>query len=154
MRARPSVCHASPGAPLVLYPIACWSGLAFRWRLALSLLALAATAPIAATAGEPAFSTSFERDDPAPAQRGDDGARVRVGTGPEAPYAARAGMGYSGLAALRFEGTGGRTRLFEVDIPVQADTRLSWLVLPEIVGDDTVASTGVSLVVSSVLARR
>ncbi|TYT23654.1 glycoside hydrolase family 92 protein [Luteimonas viscosa] len=110
--------------------------------LALPLLALATAASIA---GEPAFSTSFERDDPAPAQRGDDGARVRVGTGPEAPYAARAGMGYSGLAALRFEGTGGRTRLFEVDIPVQADTRLSWMVLPEIVGEDTVASTGVSL---------
>lgn len=110
--------------------------------LALPLLALATAASIA---GEPAFSTSFERDDPAPAQRGDDGARVRVGTGPEAPYAARAGMGYSGLAALRFEGTGGRARLFEVDIPVQADTRLSWLVLPEIVGEDTVASTGVSL---------
>ena len=110
--------------------------------LALPLLALATAASIA---GEPAFSTSFERDDPAPAQRGDDGARVRLGTGPEAPYAARAGMGYSGLAALRFEGTGGRARLFEVDIPVRADTRLSWMVLPEIVGEDTVASTGVSL---------
>ena len=110
--------------------------------LALSLLAMVA-AP--AAAGDAAFSTSFERDEPAPAQGRQDGPRVRVGAGPEAPYAARAGMGYSGLAALRYEGTGGRTRLFEVDIPVQAQTRLSWMVLPEIVDDDTVASTGVSL---------
>ncbi|MDH5825006.1 GH92 family glycosyl hydrolase [Luteimonas sp. RD2P54] len=54
-------------------------------------------------------------------------------------------MGYSGPAALRYEGPSGRTRLFEVDIPVEADTRLAWMVLPEIVDGDTVASTGVSL---------
>src|SRR5690606_9317607 len=98
-----------------------------------------------AVAGQPAFSTSFETGEPSPAGRGDSAAGVRSGAGPATPYAAKPGVGYSGLAALRYEGAGGRVQLFEVDIPVEAATRLSWMVLPEIVDGDTIASTGVSL---------
>jgi predicted alpha-1,2-mannosidase len=115
-----------------------------RRGLACSLLLASA----GACAQSPGFSTSFE---PGDASLGPDSststAEVAVGNGPEAPYAARKGMGYSGLHALRYRGDGsaGRARLFAVDVPVAADTTLSWMVLPEIVDGDTVASTGVSL---------
>nr|WP_245879495.1 GH92 family glycosyl hydrolase [Xanthomonas pisi] len=72
---------------------------------------------------------------------------VAVGTGPSAPFAAKPEAGYSGAHALRY-GLGGahhRIRLFDTDIAVGADTTLSWLVLPESVGADHVASTYVSL---------
>lgn len=56
-------------------------------------------------------------------------------------------MGYSGLRALQYaaSGGGGRQTLFNIDIPVQRDTSLSWLVMPEIVDGDALASTGVAL---------
>lgn len=109
-------------------------------------MALAAGVLHAASPGT-AFSTSFEPDQPAPAASAGEAVRVDIGTGPAQPYAAKANVGYSGLRALRYEaeGAGGRTRLFEVDVPVGPGTQLSWLVLPEIVDADTVASTGVSL---------
>jgi len=118
----------------------------FRGRRA-PLLATLLVATVAATAGEPRFSTSFETGEPVPAARDGDGASVAVGHGPAEPYAARAGMGYSGAGALRYrgDGSGGRLRLFDVDIGIDRDTTLSWMVLPEIVDGDTVSSTGVSL---------
>ncbi|HBK47289.1 MAG TPA: alpha-1 2-mannosidase, partial [Xanthomonadaceae bacterium] len=62
------------------------------------------------------------------------------------PYAAKPGAGYSGAHALRYASQGqARHTLFDVDVVVDRDTTLSWLVLPEIVGDDTAASTYVSL---------
>ncbi|MCD9026959.1 GH92 family glycosyl hydrolase [Luteimonas sp. BDR2-5] len=111
---------------------------------------LAATLALAGVAGAghvhaQDFRTSFEPGEAAPAAPAQS-LRLTVGNGPDAPYAARAGVGYSGLHALRFEaGAAARTRLFDVDIPVEADTTLSWLVLPEIVDGDTTASTHVSL---------
>ncbi|MBS7455796.1 GH92 family glycosyl hydrolase [Coralloluteibacterium stylophorae] len=109
-----------------------------RHRLALALLLVAPAAP-----GAEAFRTSFEPGEAVPAGDGAGPALV-VGGGPADPYAARAGVGYSGLHALRYRGTGTR-RLFETDLRIDADTTLSWLVLPEIVDGDTVASTYVSL---------
>lgn len=109
---------------------------------ALALSLVASGAPV--FAGEPGFSSSFERGEPRPAITGAD-KTIRLGAGPEAPYAAKAGVGYSGLAALRYQGAAGRTRLFEVDIAVEADTLLAWMVMPEPIDGDTVASTGVSL---------
>jgi len=113
-----------------------------------SVLALAAllAAPAVAGAGEARFATSFERGEPAPAVSAGDAVQVAIGNGPEQPYAARKGMGYSGTRALRYRGdAAGRVRLFPVDIGVDKDTALSWLVLPEIVAGDTASSTGVSL---------
>ena len=103
----------------------------------------------AATPATPAtnFSTSFEEAESAPATVSGKGLQVRIGKGPEHPYAAKAQAGYSGARAMRYlgDGSGGRARLFAVDIPVQADTTLAWMVLPEIVKSDTTASTGISL---------
>lgn len=111
---------------------------------AVAIALAAALAP--AHARQAPFSTSFEPGQAAPAAGG-GAVRVEVGAGPEAPYAAKQRAGYDGLHALRWHARddGGRTRLFEIDLPVRADTTLSWLVLPEIVGGDTAASTGVSL---------
>ena len=120
----------------------------FLYRRPIALLVLCAAAAGAAHAGEADFTTSFEGGDPRPAAIGaSGGVQVETGNGPAAPYAAKKGVGYSGLHALRYrtERTGGRQRLFEVDIPVQADTTLSWLVLPEIVEGDVAASTGGAL---------
>ena len=93
------------------------------------------------------FSSSFEADEPMPANLAGGGLRIEPGAGPERPYTAKPKAGYTGLRALRYqaEGSGGRMQLFPVDIAIDADTTLSWKVLPEIVDDDTVASTGVSL---------
>ena len=101
-----------------------------------------------AHAGEAAFATSFEPGEPRPDAESRAGTvQLAIGSGPEAPYAAKKNAGYGGLHALRYraERTGGRAQLFAVDIPVQADTTLSWLVLPEIVEGDVAVSTGVSL---------
>ncbi|HYM85107.1 MAG TPA: glycoside hydrolase family 92 protein, partial [Pseudoxanthomonas sp.] len=95
----------------------------------------------------PQFSTSFEANDPESESSASEQLQVAAGVGPEAPYAAKAEMGYSGLRALRYQatGSGGRMQLFPVDIPVQSDTTLSWMVLPEIVDGNVLASVGVSL---------
>nr|WP_240600028.1 GH92 family glycosyl hydrolase [Lysobacter silvestris] len=94
------------------------------------------------------FASSFESGDPRPQLKtGSDSVSLAIGDGPTAPYAAKARTGYSGLHALRYQGqgAGGRTRLFDVDIAIDADTVLSWLVLPEIVDGNTVASTGIGI---------
>jgi predicted alpha-1,2-mannosidase len=93
------------------------------------------------------FASSFEAADPVPATLAGAGLRLALGEGPERPYAAKPRAAYSGARALRYqaEGQGGRIGLFPVDIAIGADTTLSWKVLPEVVGNDPAASTGVSL---------
>ncbi|WP_217538614.1 GH92 family glycosyl hydrolase [Stenotrophomonas sp. GbtcB23] len=116
-------------------------------RRALLPLALAlACAPVALPVFAQGLQTSFEPGEPAP-QASKGGVQVKIGKGPEAPYAAKPGVGYSGLRALHYASAGGTatTTLFTTDVTIDADTTLSWLVLPEIVGEDTVASTYVSL---------
>ena len=116
-------------------------------RHALLPLALAvACASLALPALGQGLQTSFERGEPTPLA-GTQALQVEVGGGPRAPYAAKPGVGYSGLRALHYTGSGGtqQRRLFNTDVTIEADTTLSWLVLPEIVGADTVASTYVSL---------
>ncbi|MCD9032534.1 GH92 family glycosyl hydrolase [Luteimonas sp. Y-2-2-4F] len=113
-------------------------------RHALLPCALAATLVLPVRAGE--FASSFEPGEPQAVPHRGATPEVRIGDGPEAPYAARAGVGYGGLRALRYEARApGTRRLFEVDVAIDADTELSWLVLPEIVDGDTAASTWVSL---------
>ncbi|MCW1777278.1 glycoside hydrolase family 92 protein [Pantoea ananatis] len=118
-----------------------------RWWASVAVSALLCAGSGAACAADPGFASSFERGDPAPAsakQSDKSALQVTIGNGPEKPYAAKAGMGYTGLHALHYRATAaGRAQLFAVDLPVEPDTVLSWMVLPEIVGGDTVASTGV-----------
>ena len=113
-----------------------------RLPLALAL----ACASIALPALGQGLHTSFEPGQPAPLG-GAQALQVQIGAGPRAPYAAKAGVGYTGLRALHYASPGGvaQRRLFDTDLTIDADTTLSWLVLPEIVGADTVASTYVSL---------
>lgn len=109
--------------------------------LALALL------PLLGHAATPGLWSSFEPGQPVPHASADAALSWQLGTGPKAPYTAKATAGYSGLHALHYRSNGGsaRQRLFDTDVEVQPDTTLSWLVLPEIVEGDTVASTYVSL---------
>lgn len=117
--------------------------------LASALLPLAsavASASGSGSASEAGFATSFEAGEPIPAAAAGAGPTVKPGKGPEQPYAGKPGMGYSGRQALQYRADkAGRVRLFPVDIQIDADTTLSWKVLPEIVGGNTASSTGVSL---------
>lgn len=100
----------------------------------------------AASARDTHFSTSFEANEPAPQTTRTTGARVEVGEGPAQPYAAKAAKGYTGDRALNYRADAvAHVPLFAVDIEVERDTVLSWMVLPEIVEGDAAASTGVSV---------
>ncbi|MCF0094033.1 GH92 family glycosyl hydrolase [Micromonospora sp. MH99] len=66
-----------------------------------------------------------------------------VGPGPVGGYTTKPGVGFTGLAALRYSGgaeADGRSyatnRLFDVDIPVGPNTRLSYRIFPEFTGQD------------------
>ncbi|WP_093140340.1 GH92 family glycosyl hydrolase [Pseudoxanthomonas sp. GM95] len=114
-------------------------------RALLSLAVSAALSLPAVASAQVGFSSSFEEGQPPLAAGKADGLQLRVGSGPKAPYAAKPEAGYTGTHALAYQGSGGRRALFKVDATIDADTTLSWLVLPEIVGEDTAASTYVSL---------
>ncbi|MCS4229985.1 putative alpha-1,2-mannosidase [Stenotrophomonas maltophilia] len=116
-----------------------------RARRAPLCLALALAMLPAAHAA--ALSTSFEAGQPMPPAGAGGPLSLRVGPGPADPYAAKAGVGYSGQRALQYRSTGGTARqvLLATDQQIDADTTLSWMVLPEIVDGDTAASTHVSL---------
>ena len=104
------------------------------------------SAPAAASASDARFATSFEPGEALPAVAADAALHVSQGNGPERPYAAKRGMGYSGAHAMRYRSdTAGRVRLFAVDIGIDKDTTLSWMVMPEIVEGNSSSSTGVSL---------
>jgi predicted alpha-1,2-mannosidase len=82
------------------------------------------------------FRHSFEATEPAPRVAADTAAfAAEPAGGPPARAAltARAGMGFSGLRSLRYHGRAGgaqRTALFDVDLPVGADTQLTYLIFP------------------------
>ncbi len=66
-----------------------------------------------------------------------------VGTGPVSGYNMKPTAGFTGLASLRYAGgaqADGRAyatnKLFDVDIPVGAKTRLSYKIFPEFTGRD------------------
>ncbi|MCC8537007.1 GH92 family glycosyl hydrolase [Xanthomonas axonopodis pv. poinsettiicola] len=113
-----------------------------RWTFI--ALACIATAPAVAA---PPFASSFEPGQPLPLPPAAGALQLEVGNGPAAPYAAKPKVGYSGARALRYAGQdgGGRRTLFTLDQTIGADTTLSWLVLPESVGDQHASSTHVSL---------
>ncbi|MET7877458.1 GH92 family glycosyl hydrolase [Micromonospora profundi] len=67
-----------------------------------------------------------------------------VGAGPLGGYTTKPGVGFTGLAALRYAGgaeSDGRSyatnKLFDVAIPVGPHTRLSYKIFPEFTGSDT-----------------
>ncbi|MFI9815375.1 GH92 family glycosyl hydrolase [Saccharothrix variisporea] len=69
--------------------------------------------------------------------------RTTVGKGANGGYNAKAGMGFTGVKALRYQGTHvaeGRgysyNKVFEVDISVTETTELSYLVFPSFITDD------------------
>lgn len=105
-------------------------------------IALTLPPPLAAATG---FATSFEDGEPVPAAVA--GLILDIGDGPAAPYTAKPSSGYSGRRALHYasQDRGARQRLYAVDVVIGTDTTLSWRVLPESVGSDTIASTYVSL---------
>ncbi|WP_018680305.1 GH92 family glycosyl hydrolase [Actinokineospora enzanensis] len=91
------------------------------------------------------FRTSFEAADPVPTwldtpEIGVDPVaatlRTHLGPGPATAYAARAGVGFTGVRALRYEGEAGAgghavNRVFWSDQPVHEDTELSYVIFPE-----------------------
>ncbi|MGV9212877.1 GH92 family glycosyl hydrolase [Micromonospora sp. RB23] len=68
---------------------------------------------------------------------------TEIGPGPVGGYTTKPGVGFTGLAALRYHGgaqTAGRSyatnKLYDVDIPVGPNTRLSYRIFPEFTGQD------------------
>ena len=102
------------------------------------------------------FRSSFESTDPPltwsnTVDLGADGApraagvtmRTREGSGPGAGYTNRQNVGFTGVRALKYQGahtTRGAgyvaNRLFGVDLLVSRDTTLSYVIFPELIGED------------------
>lgn len=110
-----------------------------RARRALSRgLWLAGALPILATAATPeaTFLRSFEPAEPAPRvspATSPFSAEVAGGPSATAALTAKPGVGFSGLHSLHYRGSvGGRqtVELYAVNLPVRADTRLSYLLFP------------------------
>lgn len=132
--------------------------LALRSRFLLAPLLAAALAGCATQAATPGradspaptlrFWTSFEAGEP---QGGEgragraEGASLdlRADDGPDAAYTARPHVGFTGIRALAYSGktaagAGGRadTQLFDVSIPVAANTELSYRIFPQFIEGD------------------
>jgi predicted alpha-1,2-mannosidase len=67
----------------------------------------------------------------------------KVGNGPRGGYTAKSGAGFTGLKALQYAGThdaSGRAysynKVFDVDVPVNPRTELSYVIYPDFVEDD------------------
>ncbi|GGA34397.1 hypothetical protein GCM10010981_24250 [Dyella nitratireducens] len=105
------------------------------------MLALACCTTVVSADGNGAFYTSFETGQPAPlAASNQAGFTVDVGGGPSTDdaYSAKPGVGFTGLHSLHYQGQiGGKqeTTLFNVDLPVQSTTQLSYLLFPCIVAN-------------------
>ena len=112
------------------------------FRQNLLFLALACCSTIASADGSGAFYTSFETGEPAPIAASTNTAfTVETGGGPsmDDAYSAKPGVGFTGLHSLHYQGHAGgeqEAKLFDVDIPVQADTQLSYLLFPCIAAND------------------
>ncbi len=101
-------------------------------------LSLACLLPCLALAAAPAttFLRSFEPAEQAPlASPADARFSVAVDGGPSqaAALTAKPGVGFTGLHSLHYRGNAGgqqQVELYAVDLPVHADTQLSWLLFP------------------------
>ncbi|GFZ94541.1 GH92 family glycosyl hydrolase [Dyella caseinilytica] len=122
--------HTAPGSTAV----------SFQRKLLCFSLALFTTAVFANQ--NDTFYRSFEKGEPAPVA-GAAGAsfQVNVAGGPSTDdaYSAKPGVGFTGLQSLHYQGTSGgkqEAAIFNVDLPVQADTQLSYMLFPCIVAND------------------
>ena len=119
------------------------------WRHTLWLCAAGMVGALGGVHGQPlappnpgVFQTSFEAGEPAPTAVPAGAtftAQIDGGPGQAAALDAKPDVGFSGLHSLHYRGqTGGsqQLRLFDVDLPVQADTQLSYVIFPQRVSDD------------------
>lgn len=112
------------------------------FRQQLLSLALACFATVVSANGNDTFYTSFETGEPAPTARsGSTAFSIKIDGGPSTDdaYTAKPGVGFTGLHSLHYEGqAGGRqeTTMFDVDLPVRANTQLSYLLFPCITQND------------------
>jgi predicted alpha-1,2-mannosidase len=122
--------HTAPGSTAVT----------FRRKLLFFSLALFTT--IACADQPDTLYRSFEPGEPSPIASAPGAPfHVEVAGGPSAQdaYSAKPGVGFTGLHSLHYQGdTGGKQEaaLFKVDVPVKADTQLSYLLFPCIVTND------------------
>ncbi|GLQ94790.1 GH92 family glycosyl hydrolase [Dyella acidisoli] len=111
-------------------------GFTARSRQTLLFLALAFCTTIISADEHGSFYTSFEAGEPAPPTSAASAAfSIEIDGGPSAEnaYTAKPGVGFTGLHSLHYEGhSGGKQEaaLFDVDLQVQADTQLSYLLFP------------------------
>jgi predicted alpha-1,2-mannosidase len=87
------------------------------------------------------FQTSFESGQPIPAAAAGAAfsAEVAVGPGKNIVLTAKPDVGFSGLHSLHYRGSAGgsqQQKLFDVDVPVRADTQLSYVIFPQRVQGD------------------
>lgn len=105
-------------------------------RLALWLAVLPGGLAPAATPAATTFLRSFEPAEPAPLAGAPDprfNIAVAGGPGQAAALTAKPGVGFSGLHSLRYRGEAGgqqQVALYAVNLPVHADTQLSYLLFP------------------------
>ena len=111
-------------------------------RAALALAVATALLPSVGWSAERGFASSFEKGDPQPAKPGQGGLDLRVVGGPpkDAVLTAKPDVGFTGTHSLHYtakaSGSPQTAKLFDVDLRVEADTQLSWLVFPRSVNDD------------------
>lgn len=119
--------------------------MARHWRTTALVAALLAGASFAAstqTARSVAHRFySFESPAETPLEHGDAAFGVEIADGPseKAALTAKPHVGFDGLHALHYHGTHEgeqRVRLFDLDMPVARDLRLSYVVFPQSIPDD------------------
>jgi predicted alpha-1,2-mannosidase len=100
------------------------------------VLALILCCAAANAADRSQFHTSFEAGEPVPPPHASDaGFHIEIAGGPSAgdAYTAKPGVGFTGLHSLHYQGQAGGKQaivMFDVDVPVHADTQLSYLLFP------------------------
>ncbi|MGC1550279.1 MAG: GH92 family glycosyl hydrolase [Rhodanobacter sp.] len=105
-------------------------------RRSLLFIGLAFLTTLAFANPNDAFYRSFEAGEPAPiagSSTASFGVQVDGGPSAEDAYTAKPGVGFTGLRSLHYHGTAGGKQdaaVFDVDLPVQADTQLSYLLFP------------------------
>ena len=110
-------------------------------RRKLLFFGLALFTTIACAGSNDAFYRSFEAGEPAPiAMAAQESFSVHVDGGPSAEdaFSAKPGVGFSGLRSLHYRGDAGgkqEAAIFDVDLPVQANTQLSYLLFPCAIAD-------------------
>lgn len=124
---------ATPSAPFLYYRL----DVTENRTPTTNLIQLADFEPIAASDGAPAASDL----------------RLTVGNGPTASDTAKTGVGFTGTKALQYTGrhlaagpaSSSSTLYADVDVTVDADSQLSYLVFPNLDGEQTYAATFVAV---------